>query len=91
MVDASAGPPRVRLYVSRFCTQCERAAALLDRHGILYELVDVGDAEGCCRLHELTGGRSVPQALLDGRPVGGFDELSALVAAGQTPRAPLGG
>ena len=73
---------RVRLFVSRWCAQCERAAALLERHGIEAETVDVGDPDGCCRLHELTGGASVPQVVVDGRPIGGYDELAALVRSG---------
>ena len=74
-----AGAPQIRLYVSRFCAQCERAAALLERCGLAFETVDVGDPEGCCRLHELTGGRSVPQAVVDGRPIGGYDELAGFL------------
>jgi glutaredoxin 3 len=74
-------PGRIQLYVSRFCAQCERAAELLERHGIAFEAIEVDGPEGCCRLHELTGGRSVPQAVVDGRPVGGYDELAALLRA----------
>ena len=51
--------------------------ALLERRGLEFEAIDVGDSDGCCRLHELTGGRSVPQAVVDGRPIGGYDELDA--------------
>lgn len=69
----------IRLYVSRWCAECERAAALLERHGLAFEAIDVGDAERCCRLHELTGGASVPQAVVDGRPLGGYDELAAWI------------
>jgi glutaredoxin 3 len=72
------GPP-IRLYISRWCIQCERAVALLERHGLPFETVDVADPDGCCRLHELTGGRSVPQAIVDGRPIGGYDELATLI------------
>jgi glutaredoxin len=69
--------PRIRLYVSRWCAQCQRAAALLERHDIEFDAIDVGEPGGCCRLHELTGGRSVPQAVVDGQPIGGYDELDA--------------
>jgi glutaredoxin len=73
--------PQVTLFVSRWCVQCERAAALLERHGIAYEAVDVGAPDGCCRLKELTGGSSVPQALVDGTPIGGYDAIAAFVTA----------
>ncbi len=73
--------PTIQLYVSRWCAQCERAVALLERHGLVFETIDAGDPETCCRLHELTGGASVPQAVVDGRPIGGYDELAAFVRA----------
>jgi glutaredoxin len=38
-----------------------------------------------CELEALTGGRSVPQLLVDGRPIGGFDELAALERNGGLP------
>lgn len=74
--------PSIRLYVSRWCVQCERAAALLERNGLVFETIDIGGPEGCCRLHELTGGASVPQAVIDGHPVGGYDEIAGLIRTG---------
>jgi glutaredoxin 3 len=74
--------PTIRLYVSRWCVQCQRAAALLRAHGLPFEAVDIADPQGCCRLHELTGGRSVPQAVVDGRPIGGYEELAVLIRGG---------
>jgi glutaredoxin 3 len=76
----------VRLYVSEWCTECARASALLDRHGVPYERIDVGSTETCCRLHELTGGSSVPQAVVDGRPLGGYHELAAWIRGGPDSR-----
>jgi glutaredoxin 3 len=70
---------RIQLYVSRWCVQCRHAVSLLERRGLPYEAIDLADLDGCCRLHELTGGRSVPQAIVDGRRVGGYDELAALL------------
>ena len=67
----------IRLYVSPWCVECERAVELLEREGVPYEAVEVE----CCRLHELTGGASVPQAMADGRPLGGYAGLAAYVHA----------
>jgi glutaredoxin 3 len=77
-------PPRhVLLYTAPFCAECERARALLGRRGIAFEEVDLSaDPERCCELEALTGGRSAPQIVIDGRPIGGFAELSALDRAG---------
>jgi glutaredoxin 3 len=73
---------RIRLYTSPWCAYCKRAKALLERHGIDYEEIDIAADEGCCRLHELTGGASVPQAIVDGEPIGGYEELVGLVRGG---------
>lgn len=72
-------PQRVQLYTARFCACCDRARELLERRGIAFEEIDLSaDPERCCELEALTGGRSAPQLVIDGRPVGGFDELAAL-------------
>lgn len=72
-------PPGVQLYTAPFCADCERARALLERAGIAFEEIDLSrELERCCQLEALTGGRSGPWLLLDGRPIGGFDELAAL-------------
>ena len=75
-------PQRIQLYVSRFCVECERAVALLELQRLPFEAIDIAEGDGCCRLHELTGGRSVPQAVVDDRPIGGYHELAALILGG---------
>jgi len=53
-----------------------RAKALLDSRGLAYEEVDLEDDAGFrARLYDLTGGWTVPQILVDGRPIGGYTEL----------------
>lgn len=71
--------PTIELYIAPFCVDCERAVALLEGHGLPFERIDLGDPSRCCRLHELTGGASVPQAKVEGRRLGGYDELAAFV------------
>jgi len=52
---------------------------LFERAGIPFEEIDLSsDLERCCELEALTGGRSAPQVVIDGRPIGGFDELAPL-------------
>ena len=74
---------RVVLYTAPFCAECERARARLERCGIAFEEIDLSaDPDRCCELERLTGGRSTPQIVIDGRPIGGLAELSALDRAG---------
>jgi glutaredoxin 3 len=75
--------PHAQLYTAPFCADCGRARALLERAGITFEEIDLSrDLERCCQLEALTGGRSVPQLVLDGRPIGGLAELDALTRTG---------
>jgi glutaredoxin 3 len=74
---------RIQLYTTRWCAYCVRAKALLDARGLPYEEISLDDdAHFRQRLLELTGGWTVPQILLDGRPIGGFAELRALERSG---------
>jgi len=82
MVLGKQPAARIRLYTSPWCAYCERAKALLERHGIDFEEIDITADESCCCLRELTGGSSVPQAIVDGEPIGGYAELVGLVRGG---------
>jgi len=74
---------RIRLYTTRWCGYCVRAKTLLDDRGLAYEEVSLDDDLHFRRnLHELTGGWTVPQILIDGRPIGGFAELWRLEKLG---------
>ncbi|MDX6407093.1 MAG: glutaredoxin 3 [Gaiellaceae bacterium] len=67
---------RVRVYSTRWCGYCVRAKALLESRGIAYEDVYLDDDPAFRqRLFELTGGWTVPQILIDGKPIGGYTEL----------------
>ena len=67
---------RVRLYSTRWCGYCVRAKALLESRGIEFEEISLDDDPAFRqRLFDLSGGWTVPQILIDGRPIGGYTEL----------------
>ncbi len=76
---------RVEIYTTVFCPYCERAKALLDRKGVAY--VEHDAPHGSTARREAiarSGGRStVPQIFIDGRAIGGSDDLLALERAGK--------
>ncbi|WP_027284077.1 glutaredoxin 3 [Rubritepida flocculans] len=76
---------RVEIYTTVFCPYCERAKALLDRKGVAY--VEHDAPHGSAARREAiarSGGRStVPQIFIDGRAIGGSDDLLALERAGK--------
>jgi glutaredoxin 3 len=79
------GMAKVEIYSTMWCGYCARARALLQRKGVAFEDIDV-DADGAKRdeMVERAGGRNtVPQIFIDGRHVGGSDELAALERAGK--------
>lgn len=64
------------MYTTAWCGYCTRAKALLEDRGIPYEEIRLdGDLEFRRKLLDLTGRWTVPQILVDGRPIGGFMEL----------------
>ncbi|HKJ86914.1 MAG TPA: glutaredoxin 3 [Gammaproteobacteria bacterium] len=75
---------RVEMYATRICPYCSMAEALLRSKGVEPDktLVDVHPEERA-RMQERAGGRrTVPQVFVNGRHIGGFDDLRALDASG---------
>jgi glutaredoxin 3 len=68
--------PRVRVYSTRWCGYCVRAKALLESRAIEYEEISLDDDPAFRqKLFDLTCCWTVPQILIDGRPIGGYTEL----------------
>lgn len=76
---------RVEIYLTRWCPYCHMARSLLDRKGVAYEVIDVGEApeRRSEMMQRALGRRSVPQIFIDGQPVGGSDDIHALDRAGK--------
>ncbi|MCK6557364.1 glutaredoxin 3 [Candidatus Binatia bacterium] len=75
---------KVVVYTTEYCPYCVRAKALLERKGVAFEEIDVGNDEAL-REHMVrtSGRRTVPQVFIDGNPVGGYDELAQLDREGE--------
>src|SRR5256886_8756921 len=66
----------IQVYTTKWCGYCVRAKALLQRKGIDFEEISLeGDPAFRQKLHDLTGGWTVPQIVIDGDPIGGYTEL----------------
>jgi glutaredoxin 3 len=76
--------PDVVMYRTPFCPYCVRAKALLNRKGVAFREIDVsGDAEKRRWLLSATHQRTVPQIFINGRSIGGCDELYLLERQGK--------
>jgi glutaredoxin 3 len=75
---------KVEIYTKSWCGYSAGAKALLDAKGVPYTDIDItADPDTELAMIERTGAYTVPQIFIDGRGVGGYDELSALDARGQ--------
>jgi glutaredoxin 3 len=76
---------KIELYTTMFCPYCARARSLLGKKGVAYSEIDVmADTSKRDEMIERAGGRqTVPQIFIDGKHVGGSDELAALDKAGK--------
>ncbi len=76
--------PRILVYSTPFCGYCGAAKRLLTAKGAEYTEIDVMmDPERRQEMLSKSGGRrTVPQIFIDGRHIGGFDDLNALDKAG---------
>jgi glutaredoxin 3 len=72
------------MYTKSYCPYCVKAAGILDRNKISYELVDVTDNPALIQeMLDRSGGRkTVPQIFINNTHVGGCDDLEALYLSG---------
>ena len=74
----------VKVYTTNTCPYCFRAKALLAKRNVPFDEVDVSsDPDKRMWLVKESGMRTVPQIFIDGKPVGGSDELHALDRSGE--------
>jgi glutaredoxin 3 len=75
----------VEIYTTPLCPYCWRAKRLLNKKGIAFVEIDLWQhPQRRPEMIERTGGRrTVPQLFVDGRAIGGSDELAALESRGE--------
>ncbi len=71
---------QIEIYTTPTCPYCQAAKALLTRKGAAYAEIDVSrdPALRDAMTGRAGGRRTVPQIFIDGRHVGGSDDLHAL-------------
>ena len=84
---------RVEIYTKFGCPYCARAKALLGQKGIEYEEYEINSIPGKRdeMLERSNGRHTVPQIFIDGRHVGGSDDLAELERAGRLDPMLAGG
>jgi alkyl hydroperoxide reductase subunit F len=65
---------KVTVYSTQHCQYCRMAKAFLDKHGVPYENIDVGeDDKAAEKMIGLSGQRGVPVIVIDDEVIVGFD------------------
>jgi len=74
----------VLMYSTSFCPYCVRARHLLEAKSIQYTTIRVDDSPDLwTEMEKKSGASTVPQIFIDGKSVGGCDDLFALESSGQ--------
>ena len=75
---------KIKIYSTSWCGPCASAKRLLTERGFLFDEIDI-EEKGMSRedLFDITGGRTVPQIVVDCKTIGGFDDLQILENNGQ--------
>lgn len=71
---------KITIYTTPFCPYCSGAKTLLKSKGQTWTEIDVSEDEKIReKMIERSGGRrTTPQIFIDGKHIGGFDDLRAL-------------
>jgi glutaredoxin 3 len=75
----------VEIYTKFGCPYCARAMRLLDEKGVRYDEYEINSTPGkrAEMLERAPGRTTVPQIFIDGRHIGGSDDLAELQRSGQ--------
>jgi glutaredoxin 3 len=77
--------PKIEIYTQPWCPYCSRALNLLKQKGVAFQEIEApGGSPARAEARQRSGGlTSVPQIFIDGKHIGGSDELRALDRAGE--------
>jgi len=74
----------VTIYTTDPCARCGKVKALLDRHGIAFDEVNLAkDPDGRAELAARTGLMTFPQVVTGETTIGGLDDLERAEAQGR--------
>ena len=72
---------QVSLFTKPGCPHCARAKALLEQHGLTFEELTLGNEISIAAMRAITNADTVPQVFIDGKHIGGADDLTQYFAS----------
>ena len=74
----------IKMYTKGYCSFCYAAKNLLAKRGLAFEEISVLDNRTAEQeMRNVTGRGTVPQIVIDGKPIGGYTELVELDMEGE--------
>ncbi len=67
---------KVSLFTKPGCPHCARAKDILTKQGLAYEELTLGDEISISAMRAITNADTVPQIFIDGKHIGGADDLA---------------
>ncbi len=87
-INDKAGKPKRAFMISKpGCPFCAKARDLLEKHSVDYEQVELGNGVTTKSLYAVSGAGTTPQVFIDGRLIGGSDDLEAHFNRQDNPQA----
>lgn len=76
----------IQIYSTTFCPYCLVAKNLLKERQLEFSEINIESINMSREeLERKTGGRTVPQIVIDGKVIGGYEDLLALATEGKLP------
>ena len=74
---------KIIIYTTSWCPSCDYAKRLLAEKGHNYKEINIEKKVWSrSELFKITGGRTVPQIVINDSPIGGYDDLCNLNSSG---------
>lgn len=74
---------KIEVYSKEWCPYCKKAKAFLKSKGLKFEEIDIEAGNNYELMQQRTGGKTVPQIILDDQSLGGYDDLIELEKKGE--------
>jgi len=75
---------QIKMYTKGYCSFCFAAKNLLAKRGLDFEEISLaGDVAAEQEMRRLTGRSTVPQILINNKPIGGYTELVEMDMEGE--------
>ena len=73
----------IEVYSKEWCPYCKKAKAFLKSKGLDFVEYDIKKENKMEEMQERTGNKTVPQIIIDGKSIGGYDDMIALQKSGE--------